>query len=139
MSGGRGRTFAGMLETCLYHESAERAEIERFYTELLGLRLVARWPDGIALRVGDGVLLLFDRSLLAQRRSAISAHGSTGPGHACLLAPDRSAYEQWRQTLERHRVEITHEQDWDRGRRSFYFNDPAGNLLEIADADLWPR
>ena len=24
------------------------------------------------------------------------------------------------------------------GCRSFYFNDPAGNLLEIADGDLWP-
>ena len=36
-------------------------------------------------------------------------------------------------------VEITHEHDWDGGLRSLYFTDPAGNLLEIADGDLWPR
>jgi hypothetical protein len=26
---------------------------------------------------------------------------------------------------------------WTRGR-SFYFHDPDANLLEIADADIWP-
>ena len=36
-------------------------------------------------------------------------------------------------------LEITHEHEWNEGRRSFYFNDPAGNLLEIADGDLWPE
>jgi catechol 2,3-dioxygenase-like lactoylglutathione lyase family enzyme len=41
--------------------------------------------------------------------------------------------------LRRHDVEITHEHAWDSGRRSFYFQDPAGNLLEIADGELWPR
>jgi catechol 2,3-dioxygenase-like lactoylglutathione lyase family enzyme len=25
-----------------------------------------------------------------------------------------------------------------RGTRSFYFEDPAGNLLEIAERDMWP-
>ena len=35
-------------------------------------------------------------------------------------------------------IEITHEQEWQGGRRSFYFKDPAGNLLEIADGDIWP-
>jgi catechol 2,3-dioxygenase-like lactoylglutathione lyase family enzyme len=36
-------------------------------------------------------------------------------------------------------VEITHEHEWDGGGRSFYFHDPAGNLIEIADRDLWPK
>ncbi len=139
MSAAEVPALTGVLETCLYHDSGERGEVERFYTEVLGLRAVARWPDGIAFRVGGGVLLLFDRSLLAERESAISAHGSTGPGHACLLAADRSAYEGWMRALAGRGIEITHEQDWERARRSFYFTDPAGNLLEIADGDLWPR
>jgi catechol 2,3-dioxygenase-like lactoylglutathione lyase family enzyme len=29
--------------------------------------------------------------------------------------------------------------EWDNGVRSFYFHDPAGNVLEIADGDLWPE
>ena len=29
--------------------------------------------------------------------------------------------------------------EWDNGVRSFYFHDPAGNVLEIADGDLWPK
>ena len=30
-------------------------------------------------------------------------------------------------------IEVTHEHAWSEGRRSFYFKDPAGNLLEIAE------
>jgi catechol 2,3-dioxygenase-like lactoylglutathione lyase family enzyme len=130
--------LSGVLETCLYHDGAERDAVERFYTEVLGLRAVARWTDGIAFRVAGGLLLLFDRGLLAQRESAISAHGSTGPGHACLLARGADAYEEAKRALADRGVAISHEQDWERGRRSFYFSDPAGNLLEIADGDLWP-
>ena len=33
---------------------------------------------------------------------------------------------------------IVHDSDWGGGGRSFYFEDPAGNLLEIADRDFWP-
>jgi catechol 2,3-dioxygenase-like lactoylglutathione lyase family enzyme len=129
----------GVLETCLYHDTAEAEAIERFYGELLGLTAVARWPDGVAFRLGaSGVLLLFDRELLAERDGPISAHGSRGPGHACLLAGGEDRYREWRRRLEAAGVEITHEHRWGSERRSFYFNDPAGNLLEIADGDIWP-
>ena len=47
-------------------------------------------------------------------------------------------YEAWRLRVA-ERVEIFHEHEWSDGHRSFYFRDPAGNLLEIANADLWPR
>ena len=36
-------------------------------------------------------------------------------------------------------VEIVHDAKWGDSARSFYFKDPAGNLLEIADRDFWPR
>jgi catechol 2,3-dioxygenase-like lactoylglutathione lyase family enzyme len=129
--------LGGILETCLYHEPGEAEAVERFYTEALGLRPVSRWPGGLALRTGAGVLLLFDREATASRSGPISDHGSTGPGHACLLT-DEAGYEPWRARLLAAGVEITHEHEWEGGRRSFYFNDPAGNLLEIASADLWP-
>ncbi len=137
-AGGTVGGFDGVLETCLYHDGGQAGEVERFYEELLGLTRVARWPDGMAFRVGAGVLLLFDRELLGERSGPISEHGSSGPGHACLLAGGGDRYDGLKRRLEAEGVEITHEQDWDSGRRSFYFADPAGNLLEVADGDLWP-
>ena len=62
--------FGGVLETVLYYEPAQRARVERFYSEILGLRAVARWGDGTAYRVGAGVLLLFDTEKLGQRTEA---------------------------------------------------------------------
>lgn len=129
--------LVGVLETALYHDSAEREDVERFYCEVLGLRRVAGWQDGVAFRIGGGLLLLFDRRHLARRAGPIADHGTSGPGHACLQA-DRDEYEDWRERVESAGVEIVHDHDWG-GRRSFYFKDPAGNLLEIAEGDLWPH
>jgi catechol 2,3-dioxygenase-like lactoylglutathione lyase family enzyme len=36
-------------------------------------------------------------------------------------------------------VPIVEEIEWDNGVRSFYFHDPAGNVLEIAGGDMWPK
>jgi catechol 2,3-dioxygenase-like lactoylglutathione lyase family enzyme len=126
-----------VLETSLYHDSDQREAMESFYSEKLGLRRVSSWRDGLAFRVGPGVLLLFDRQGVAEREGPIADHGSVGPGHACLVVAP-GAYEEWKSRLADRGVEITHEHEWDGGRRSFYFQDPAGNLLEIADGDLWP-
>jgi catechol 2,3-dioxygenase-like lactoylglutathione lyase family enzyme len=129
--------FSGILETVLYCEADEREQVERFYSDLLGLQAVARWEDGTSYRVGSGVLLIFDLERLGQREDPISAHGSAGPGHACLLAGGGD-YERWKERLEVDGVEIAHEHEWSEGMRSFYFRDPAGNLIEIASGDLWP-
>lgn len=129
--------IAGILETALYHGGREREDMERFYGQLLGLTAVARWDDGIAFRAGAGVLLIFDRERLAVRSEPIADHGTDGPNHACLLAAG-DAYEQLRDRVAAADVEIVHDQQWPRGGRSFYFKDPAGNLLEVADRDIWP-
>jgi catechol 2,3-dioxygenase-like lactoylglutathione lyase family enzyme len=134
----RSARFEGVLETALYHDPDEREDIERFYGGSLGLTIVARWPDGLAFRVGPGVLLLFDRVGLADRDGPIADHGTTGPGHACLIAYGE-LYEEARQSVAASGIEITHDHEWNEGRRSFYFHDPAGNLLEVADGDLWPQ
>ncbi len=133
-----GRSFEGVLETSLYHDAADTEAVERFYGETLGLEAVSRWPGGVAYRVGPGVLLLFEREGLAERDSPIAAHGTVGPGHACLVVAGGAPYGEWRERVAAAGVEITHEHEWGDRYRSFYFNDPAGNLLEIADGDLWP-
>ncbi len=126
-----------VLETCVYGSASEWDEIERFYAETLELREVQRWPGAVAYRLGDGVLLVFEREALARRDGPIARHGSLGPSHVCLRAA-ADEYESWRRRLSERGVEITHEESWgDRGR-SFYFEDPAANLIEIAGADIWP-
>ena len=129
--------LAGVLETALYHDGAEREAVERFYRDVLGLPRVAGWEDGMAFRIGAAVVLLFDRERLAERDGPIADHGTAGPGHACLRAAGGD-YERWRARLEQAGVAIVHDHDWGSGR-SFYFKDPAGNLLEIADRDIWPH
>jgi catechol 2,3-dioxygenase-like lactoylglutathione lyase family enzyme len=126
-----------MLETVLYYPAGGREEIGRFYTEALGLREVTRWSDGMAFRVGPGVLLLFDTERLAEREEPYSRHGAVGSGHACFLVSPES-YAEWKDHLPARGITIDHEATWDAGARSFYFRDPAGNLLEIADRDMWP-
>ena len=130
--------FHGILETVLYYDTSERERVDRFYSGVLGLKRLFRWDDGFAFRIGPGVLLAFDRELITDRDEPQARHGASGPIHACLLAPG-GGYESWKAALEDEGVEIDHEVDWPGGSRSFYFRDPAGNLLEIADRDLWPR
>jgi catechol 2,3-dioxygenase-like lactoylglutathione lyase family enzyme len=130
--------LAGVLETALYHDTGAREAMERFYGELLGLPAVSGWPDGVAYRVGEGVLLIFDRERLATRGGPIADHGTSGAGHACLRARG-GAYDQLRERVVAGAVAIVHDQQWPGGGRSFYFKDPAGNLLEIADRDIWPQ
>jgi catechol 2,3-dioxygenase-like lactoylglutathione lyase family enzyme len=129
--------FTGVLETALYHSAGEKGAVEDFYGEVLGLTRVATWDSGIAFRVGTGVLLLFDRDRLNRIPGPISSHGSRGAGHACVLA-SAEEYETWRERVVSHGVNIVHDQVWDERMRSFYFRDPAGNLLEVASGDLWP-
>ena len=107
------------------------------YRDLLGLPVVAGWEDGTALRVGSGLILLFDRQRLAGREGPIAAHGTSGPSHIALLSSPED-YEAWRQRLSAAGVEIVHEQRWSGELDSFYFEDPAGNLIEIAGGDIWP-
>jgi catechol 2,3-dioxygenase-like lactoylglutathione lyase family enzyme len=126
-----------LLEAALYHDAADGEAMVELYEGVLGLEAVTQWPGGRALRLADSVLLLFEREALAEREGPVSDHGASGPGHACF-AVAAGEYEDWRRRVG-ERVAVTHEHEWPSGRRSFYFRDPAGNLLEIADGDLWPR
>lgn len=139
MNATRPPALGGVLETSLYYSATEAAAIESFYLELLGLREVSRWPGGMAARIGAGVLLLFEREQQANRTGPVAAHGGAGPGHVCLTVAERSDYDSWRERVRGAGIEITHDHEWDHGLRSFYFADPAANLIEIADGDLWPR
>ena len=128
--------LGGVLETVLYVQ--DLSEAERFYVEVLGFRkLSGETGRSLFLRAGASVFLLF----LAEatlRSGALPSHGARGPGHTCFQVPE-SAYGAWKAYLPSRGVPVVQEEVWPAGGRSFYFRDPDGNLLEIADRDLWPK
>jgi catechol 2,3-dioxygenase-like lactoylglutathione lyase family enzyme len=125
--------LTGILETVLYCTSDNEEATRIFYEQVLGLRRIG----GSSYRVGGDVFLLFNAD-----RSAVQdeppPHGATGSVHVCFLTSS-DVYEAWKMKVASSGIEIIQELTWDEsGFRSFYFHDPAGNTLEIADGDLWP-
>jgi catechol 2,3-dioxygenase-like lactoylglutathione lyase family enzyme len=128
--------LTGILETVLYCTSANEDATRAFYRDVLGLPLTG---DGFSHRVGGrrDVLLLFNADE-AIKQDNPPPHGPTGPVHVCFqTTPDN--YDAWKRRITDAGVAITSEiTTWRDGLRSFYFDDPAGNVLEIADGDMWP-
>jgi len=127
--------FEGVLETVLY--VADEARAEAFYSGVLGMRLLDREPGrGLFYRAGASVFLLF-RSGATRTGGKLPPHGASGPIHVCFRVAGGD-YAKWKEHLAGHGVPILREVEWGNGK-SFYFEDPDGNLLEIANADIWPR
>jgi catechol 2,3-dioxygenase-like lactoylglutathione lyase family enzyme len=126
--------LSGILETVLYYAAGQEEDLARFYGDVLGLPRVGR---GLHHRLGKGLLLLFDRDESSHQASP-PAHGATGAVHTCFVAPEPD-YTAWKEHLLRHEIPLLEEIAWENGVRSFYFRDPAGNVLEIAEGDMWPR
>ncbi len=133
--GGSAPGLRGVLETVLYFSDQDRAEA--FYSGVLGLRLLDREPGrSLFYRAGSSVLLLFQPGM-TRSGGKLPAHGADGSIHVCFQAP-ADVYEAWKAHLRQRGVKILHEAEWPEAL-SFYFEDSEGNLLEIANADLWPR
>src|SRR5712691_7070483 len=121
--------LAGVLETVLYYGSDQQDDTERFYENVLGLESLGLGRWSLAFRLGQGVVLLFDRER-SSTQDEPPPHGASGSIHAAFLAAP-GEYEAWKERLADRGVTLIDEIAWDSGLRSCYFNDPAGNLLEI--------
>jgi catechol 2,3-dioxygenase-like lactoylglutathione lyase family enzyme len=111
-----------------------------FYAEALGLRLVDG-PDELAAAFrldDDGVLLIFDPSRASLPGRPVPSHGAAGAGHVAFSV-EEGTLEAWTEKLRSRGIEIEQEKEWQRGGRSIYVRDPAGNSVELVDGDLWPR
>jgi catechol 2,3-dioxygenase-like lactoylglutathione lyase family enzyme len=127
--------ITGILETVLYVADLDRAE--QFYRDVMALKQIGKDPDRhVFFRVGTGVLLLF-HAARTRRSEHLPPHGADGEIHVCFTVTP-AEYEAWKRRVQDHQVPIQKEINWPAGR-SFYFRDPDGNLLELADADIWPR
>ncbi len=109
--------------------------MELFYENVLGLESLGLGRWSLAFRLGPGVVLLFDRERSAAQDEP-PAHGASGSIHTAFLAAP-GEYDAWKERLAERDVTLIDEIAWESGVRSCYFNDPAGNLLEIAERDLW--
>ena len=129
-----------VLETVLYCRNENRDEVMQFYDDVLCLRENRLFSEKSGLyRLGATVLLVFNADETTVKQSP-PATGTTGRAHTCFVVGP-AQFEDWKQRVQRAGVEIIDEIEWApplKGR-SFYFNDPAGNVLEIADRDIWPE
>jgi catechol-2,3-dioxygenase len=124
----------GVLETVVYYRTGQRDAMRAFYGDVLAFRSITDSPD--AYRLGTQVFLLFnsDESTV---QDVPPAHGATGSVHTCFVT-DAASYQAWKDHLTERGIDIVREIKWKNDVKSFYFYDPAGNLLEIANGDLWP-
>jgi catechol 2,3-dioxygenase-like lactoylglutathione lyase family enzyme len=135
--------MSGVLETVLYYTSED--DSFEFYSKTMGFRSIGHEPGrSMFFRAGASVFLVFNAEATT-KGGMLPPHGATGPGHTCFQAAG-DEYEAWRDYLAEQGVDIIQEVTWPLGSagddvrgRSFYFHDPSGNVLEIADSDFWGR
>lgn len=131
----------GILETAVYVQDLERAS--GFYERLLGIAPMLRQERLHAFPLAPGeALLLFPRAISKDDSitsfGVVPGHATTGPSHFALRIAEAD-YERWRGWLDHLGLAITGEVHWPQGGRSLYFNDPDGNVVEVATPGLWPN
>ncbi len=112
-------------------EVAELSRAESFYTNVLGLRVVARMGDQVLLDCGGQNLALFEvprAPLDAASRESIISH-PLGRGHHAFRV-SRDDFNVARERLKSAGVESAAPIDWG-DHDCIYFLDPDGNLLEM--------
>lgn len=110
------------------------ARAERFYVDVLGLKVLRRWPwdDGrpgersVWLSVGAGEEFLALEACEADRPPAPfrDPHGGLHLLALRILASER---RQWEQALAERGVEVVHRSKW-----TLYLRDPEGNRIGLS-------
>jgi len=131
----------GILETAVYVDDMDAAHL--FYSELLGLKRMVAGDRLYAYDAGPAqALLVFHRGHTGEdvetSGGIVPGHDTSGNSHfAFRVAADQLV--AWRDYLFSRGIAVTSEVTWPAGGKSLYFNDPDGNVLELAAAPLWPN
>jgi catechol-2,3-dioxygenase len=127
--------FLKIKETCLYVSDLEKAK--QFYHGILALPIINYVEQKhLFLRAGQSVLLLFNPED-SRKKTSPPAHYGSGKQHFAFEVQE-AKYAQSKSEIERKGIEITEEITWRSGKKSFYFHDPEGNVLEILpDKGIW--
>lgn len=131
----------GVLETAIYFDDLNSAKA--FYGEALGLECVLDTPRMLTFIVAPAqVLLVFKRGATREDfdtpEGMIPGHHSEGPAHFAF-AIAAADYAAWKDHLVKSGIPVRSETNWSRGGRSIYFDDPDGNVVELATPGLWPN
>jgi len=127
-------------ETVLY--ATDIAATERFFCDVLRLRGIGA-SDGLsaAFRIpeGDAVLLVFHPDHAAAPNRSVPRHGTRGVGGHVAFRVDAGSLDDWQTRFANAGVAIEMDRTWERGGRSLYVRDPAGNSIELVDGEIWMR
>jgi catechol 2,3-dioxygenase-like lactoylglutathione lyase family enzyme len=129
----------GIVETCLYVDDLEEART--FFEDVLALRLLMASEGMCVFAAGTCQnLLVFRRGWCENDKpdpgGMIPGHHGEGPAHMAFHVAIGD-YDAWKAFLVDRGIPIVSEVTFDKGGRSLYFNDPAGNVLELATPGHW--
>ena len=154
-------TVSGVHETVLY--ARDVGACAAFYRDVIGLRPIGTPSElSAALRLpeGDAVLLIFEPAQASRPGRGVPSHGAWGVdaknregmspsasakateiganGHVAFrIEGGGGGLDSWRARLASLGVPIEMEVPWERGGRSIYVRDPAGNSVEFVQGRVW--
>jgi len=123
---------AGLRHLALYSSQLEACT--RFYTELLGMKIVWQ-PDDDNIYLSSGT----DNLALHRAPAGFQAGADQRLDHLGFFLRERDHVDQWHAYLQSHQVTIKHApKDHRDGTRSFYCLDPDGNVVQMIYIKLEP-
>src|SRR3954465_5314468 len=122
-------TVSGLFEMTL--EVRDLARSERFYRDVIGLPVAARWSDArpaVWLTLGrEGFLGLWP----PESGGAVAVHGGRGGGHVHFaIRVPLGSLDTMRARLIGMGYPVE-DQDFGDGNRAIYLDDPDGNVIEL--------
>jgi len=126
---GAGVPVTGVSELVL--EVVDLEEAERFYSGVLGLPVVERWPDREAIWVMAG-----ERTRIGLWRPQVGLMGGRGGVHVHFALQIADADYEAAVALLGERGQVVREVAFDGAGRAVYVNDPDGNVVELWTWDV---